>query len=573
MSAVVMLKNSVKDGETGPSMPRVMASIAMGLVATGSLANGVLVWPLLVAMAATLRLPRTVIALIALVGVVTVLAYVSGDRSLTNASIGKGLVQPVMIVAVALASLGSALDEPLTVLGRMLGHDWAPYRIPVTILAGVIGCAAAGYLTVAALRTRASRDRHRIAMLYMLAFFIATSLLIGVGRTWQPLTEALTSRYVTFSLLFFACLVVMGTSAAATANSRLRRHGVRFAALILAAFVGGLPQLSRVAYAADAERFLAEGEYALINDVYATEAWYRFYYSPGKMVPIVRYFRDHQLSLFTREWTTWLGHPFGHHFAVGDPASCAGAWESSSPLGGSYTPTVQASGWAYDLKYGRAPDLIVFADSTGRIVGYASGTRRRPELSTVLPEAATRRVGWLAFLPAGMPVDVTAYARLGDGRTLCRFDGTQLPGTFLTASLAKAGPVIPGVEAVALGDWTRENLPAQSASAAGMEVWTSRTLKAGQGWLRLGPVPCSSGLHIGLPLVTSSPSSSIRVSIVERGTGNLLAAAVPPPGLAGADLWRLDVPDGAPATSCDYVVEDKGGDQWVATGMPRAINP
>ena len=290
MSAFVMLKNSVKEGETGraSSMPWIMASIAMAFVATGSLLNGVLVWPLLTAMAATLRLPGKVVALIALVGVLTILAYVSGDSRMTNANIGVGLSQPWKIAVFTLATLGSAFDEPLTVLGRMLGQDWAPYRIPVTMLAGASGLVAAAYLTVPAVTRRGSLDRHRIAMLYTLAFFIATSLLIGIGRTWLPLTEALTSRYVTFSLLFFACLVVMGTSAAAAAGPRLRRHGIQFAALIVAAFVGGSPQLSRVAYAADTERFLAEGEYALINDVYTMEAWYRFYYTPGKMIPIVR---------------------------------------------------------------------------------------------------------------------------------------------------------------------------------------------------------------------------------------------------------------------------------------------
>ena len=206
-------------------------------------------------------------------------------------------------------------------------------------------------------------------------------------------------------------------------------------------------------------------------------------------------------------------------------------------------------------------------------MGYASGTRRRPELSSVLTQAATQRVGWVAFLPAGIPVDLTAYARLGDGRTLCRLDAGQLPGRFLTAPLAKSGPVISGVEAQ--GDWAREMWPAQPAATAavGTEVWTSRTLNTNEGLLRLGPVPCSSGSSIGLPLITSSPSSSLRVSIVERGTGHLLAAAVPSPGLTGADLWRLDVPVGAPAMTCDFVVEDKDGDQWVAAGRPRTINP
>ena len=79
-------------------------------------------------------------------------------------------------------------------------------------------------------------------------------MLIAVGRAKFPLVDALTSRYVTFSLLFFACLLLTWTSGAGLARPGARRFSLRFAALILAVFVGGFPQLPRIAYAADIAR-------------------------------------------------------------------------------------------------------------------------------------------------------------------------------------------------------------------------------------------------------------------------------------------------------------------------------
>jgi hypothetical protein len=114
-----------------------------------------------------------------------------------------------------------------------------------------------------------------------------------------------------------------------------------------------------------------------------------------------------------------------------------------------------------------------------------------------------------------------------------------------------------------------------TASFLPSEIWSSHAVKSRDAVLRLGPVDCGSGSSIGLPLMTSTTTAMIRVSVVERGTGNVLATASPPPGLATWDLWRLDVPAGAPAMTCDYIVEDRDNDpaSWIATGLPRAISP
>jgi hypothetical protein len=251
-----------------------------------------------------------------------------------------------------------------------------------------------------------------------------------------------------------------------------------------------------------------------------------------------------------------------------------GAWESVSRVGGSYNPAALATGWAFDRRAGRAPDLLVFTDSSKRIVGFTSGTRRRPDLSPILPEAASDRVGWIAYLPAGMSSDVTAYLVFEDGRSLCEVGESHVPGTYLTAPASKAGLVVPGLQIKESGGWTRDSLDPLAVTVPNpTDTWSSRTVKSGAAVLRIGPVPCGSESSIGLPLITSTTASMTRVSVVERGTRRVLAEANPPPGLSAWDLWRLDVPAGASPMVCDYIVEDTDNDpgSWVAVGLPRII--
>jgi hypothetical protein len=148
-----------------------------------------------------------------------------------------------------------------------------------------------------------------------------------------------------------------------------------------------------------------------------------------------------------------------------------------------------------------------------------------------------------------------------------------VPGNYLTAPAGKAGEIIAGVDADVHGPWVR-NLPPPGAAmpAFATDTWSSQTVTSRIGRLRLGPVKASGGLSVGLPLITGPGASTIRVSAIERATGEVIAATNPPPGTSTWDLWRLDIPAGAPAMVIDYVIEGgTGAGDWVVVGLPRLI--
>jgi len=171
---------------------------------------------------------------------------------------------------------------------------------------------------------------------------------------------------------------------------------------------------------------------------------------------------------------------------------------------------------------------------------------------------------------------MTAYLLMGDGRTLCRTGSADVPGRYLTAPAAKAGGLIVGVQVRAQGAWVMD-LPPEGAARPPFttDAWSSQMLTSGIGVLSLGPVPVSAGMSVGLPLLTGPGASAVRVSIVDRRTGEVRVATHPPAGTSTWDLWRFDLPVGAPEMEVEYVVEHahKGAGDWVMVGLPRLIMP
>jgi hypothetical protein len=583
IGAFAALKNAVHDRPAGGrsfSAFWLTVSIIAGLISTGSLANGLLVWPLMVLMAVCIGLPRKAVGILAVVGLAVIAAYLHHWEH--PASVFDWWMKTPEVMVFASAYLGAALDEPLVALTKAVGLDWESYRVPLSALAGALGAGWFCHLALLTFREPRARRPARIAILYVLTFLIASAVLTGIGRVQFPIKEALTSRYCTPSLLFWGSLVALAISASATGRrteSPEQGYRLRVAALIGAAFIGGLGQLPKVAYAVEAERYLSEGEYALINDVFVAEGWQRFSGTApaATMIPVVRYFRDRHLASFSREWTRWIGDPVRAHFVI-DPinSDCVGAWESERPVGGSFNPAVMAAGWGYDRRFNREPERIVITDGTGRIVGFAPLTRRRPDLLPAYPELSHFRVGWVSYLPASVSADMTAYLLLGDGRTLCRGGGAHVPGSYVTAAAARADAIIGGVDVTASGMWVKDRLPPGAPTPPfATETWSSPDADLETSVLRLGPVRASAGMSVGLPLMMGPGTPAIRVSAIERRTGEVLAMADPSTATPTWDLWRLDLPTGAPDMVVDYVVEQghHGAGNRVTVGQPRLIKP
>lgn len=551
-------------------------SLVLALISVGTAANGLLVWPLLAVLAAFLRLPKSVVATLAVLALGLMYAYAHSYHPSAPLAVWDLFDTSPDMIAFALAYLGSALDEPVMAVTKAIGLNLDAYRVLLTAIAGGLGIAWFVQIVANAIVGRQRASPRQITLLHIAAFMLGSAGLTSLGRIQFSVKAALTSRYTTPSVLFWACLIVLAIIQSDSDSTRTeRRTALRVAALLAGLLVGGLLQLPKVSYALASERYLSEGEYAIINGAFEPSLWERFFYASGPMIPVVRHLRENKLGSFSRAWTHWVGSSALSHFRVVPSAStCIGAWQYSNSLGNSFHPGTVSEGWAYDQRARRAPRQLVFVDNAHHILGFSSSTRRRPDVIKQHQEFADDRVGWVAYLPIASATDARLYAVLADGKSVCAIASMRLPGAYTTAPAAKAGQVIAGVRPNPADEWVASLPPGAPVPPFTTELWSSHLLQH-PGVLRLGPVNVAGGSRIGLPLVTGPGATGIHVSVIERGTNETIANADAPAGTAAWDLWRLDIPAGAPVMVLDYVVERTGraaGD-WVVVASPRYVNP
>jgi hypothetical protein len=425
VAAFTALRNAATSGNTNrvKQVLWLTTAIVLGILTTGTMGNGLLVWPLLIVMAFSIRLQKQAVALVAFAGVVTWVAYLYGYAPSSAVTIGRALAKAPQILVFASAYLGSAVDEPLLTIANAIHVDVNAYRVALSASAGFSGLAWFVVLVVDAVRRR-TRDVDEIALLHIVGFLVASAGMTALGRVQFPLTDALTSRYVTPSLLFWASLMVL-TLARQWASAEHPPVRVQVAVLAAAIFIGGIVQIPKILYGIEAGNYLREGEYALINDAYSPGIWSRFYPRPIDMVPVVNFFRANHLASFEPTWTGWIGEPLSAHFRIAPDLACLGAWDGVAPLADG--PAAIAEGWAFDRPFNRAPDRIVFSDESGRILGFAPVTRSRPDVSVAHPRIGGRRVGWIGFLRTGSRAKLTAYLVQGDGTGVCRVGSAIVP--------------------------------------------------------------------------------------------------------------------------------------------------
>ena len=178
-----------------PSSRFLWLSIFAALGGTYSLANGNLLWPLLVAAALFLRLRASAVLSFAITGAVSTSLYFYR------------YVRP-SYHADPIASLGTPL-RLLEYVALYIGSSWVNGAI---VTAGVIGIIGLAIALVVLLRTpyyvRTSRA-FALQLVLTGAFCVGTAVITAAGRLNFGVTEALQNRYQTFALLFWCSLGLM----------------------------------------------------------------------------------------------------------------------------------------------------------------------------------------------------------------------------------------------------------------------------------------------------------------------------------------------------------------------------
>lgn len=195
---------------------RFLVALLLGVVATYSLANGILYWfvglpILLVVPQANARTKRLTVALWIAVGLAVIASF------LYDYQLGEGhpsllafYEQPLEYVQWVLVFLG----VPLVIFARK-----------VAMMASALGLILLCYASWVLIRVRQMRLRLLVPYLALSAFSIGSGLLMGIGRSGLGSKQALTSRYATIGMPFWISLVILLYLVASSSSSRLKESG------------------------------------------------------------------------------------------------------------------------------------------------------------------------------------------------------------------------------------------------------------------------------------------------------------------------------------------------------------
>jgi hypothetical protein len=366
-----------------PSVKLLVVSILAALGATYSLANGNLLWPLLVAAALYLRLRVQAILSFATVGAVSIAFY---------------MYHYVRPQTHAIAPL-----EVLKYCSLYFFSSWAATNrgeLFVLRLAILI-------LLLPVLRYVPNFRPLAIQLVSTMLFCLATALVTATGRLKYGVSQAASSRYQTVALLFWCSLGLLWLGGAFLAHPRIRHLFLVAQVCLLAIFARGAIKAKYPIEITQRYAFQQKAATAaLLTGVLDPVSLGEVYPEMEVLARTVPYMRANRLSVFSGSFALKLGKPLGSVFPLADPNECSGALESVVPIDNSYGPGLRVLGWAWDRRHQRRPSSIVVT-TNGMIVGLGATGKWGPYVHLVNPGLPSRYDGFVAFAPE-MPRGSTA---------------------------------------------------------------------------------------------------------------------------------------------------------------------
>jgi len=420
-------------------------AIALGFIATLTMANGLLTGMLLVSLAVCLGLPRRHIVLLSLSASAMIAVYLGLHRSAASVSGSAPVTFRTLLGSTAhpgtvLSYVGVYLGAPF---GRLLFRGDIDSEVAIRA-AAMIGICGLGILLVAGatvwqrVRSGQTQETSALVLIHIALFGVASALVTAIGRSRAfPIHQAFSGRYGAVALVFWLCLTLLMWHFALPGRSWLAAlpasAGV-FACLVMAAsqpfimrmVLTNVPngpsatiipeQSGQHAMAwrlADRQAALT----AILSGVYDQEALESIYPWPEELPQRISRLRAARMAPFNEAWSQWLGSTLPNAVGISRQA-CTGGFSSMNYLG---SGTWRVSGWDQGAG-GHVADRIVLLSNAGIVIGYGL---RSP--GNTLEEALMgSNRHWQGHASGSEGTLITAYALDASGKSACFIGSTKL---------------------------------------------------------------------------------------------------------------------------------------------------
>jgi hypothetical protein len=559
-----------------------MLSMIFYIVSVLMMSNGLFTGIILLILAFWLRIPRIHFTVIVIVFLVSVCIYLYDYHT------PKHHAQPLESVM----QIGDVLLYSITYLGGPFGSilaDMFQYfqlrYIDVNVItaqaAGLLGLVISvvlGIFVVSQGRDQACRAE--AVLLMVMAMVVGTAFMTALGRLNLPYSQALASRYMTPTLVFWSAVGVLGCVIA----NRLRPKYGRGLSVISAILLVGLSAFivmhqAFVFRGGTQERLVRDqAGIAMIIGAKDDEALRLIY--PHTSVPwdARDFLHRNRLSIYAEPFAEWYGINIHTQFDLARPNRCQGFFDSINSIVsfGSAISQNQSrvTGWAWDNEKASVPQTIIITDEQGVIVGLGLTGYQRQDVSNALPTITTIHTGWKGYVNGLTGSSLTAYAVLEGGEMVCRLGREHVvPQPLISIDQVKKTVIMPSVEAKFDGMWQVDGddhikVPRPNLDGVIYGSWVGQDSNVGHITLAGLSVPPSR--RIVIPFVMGPSPSNLFITIHDP-SGREIMRFQPEATMNWVALiveLQLDI-----GTTFDLIVEDSGRNwgQWMAIGTPRAV--
>jgi hypothetical protein len=360
-----------------------LLSIVAAAVATCSLSNGMLLWPLLLLTAILLGMRvSTVLALLASAAANIGLYFYHYHNPSPS--------HPVY----SLQAMGRTLEFVAAYFGSTWIHGpvgWA------AVVVGLTGLLAGLVIIVRVFLQRGAGPLLMIQLSVLMLFCIVTATLTAWARLYLGVEQAAASRYQVFALLFW-CSLGLAFLFWTTAN-RSSDFGVKaFSAFLVVLMLVLATQVRMPLREAQWYRVRQELiSLALLTDVHDPAELADAYPDPQVVLRDAEYLKQDHLSVFAEKRYSQLGQPFQSAYLLVPPEDCSGYVASSQVLPAKDGQGLRITGYSWNRAQ-RKPVSQIVAVVDGRISGFGSTIMIPLDRANPGPDADPKRFGWVGFV-------------------------------------------------------------------------------------------------------------------------------------------------------------------------------
>ena len=365
----------------------VALSVLAALAGVLSLANGLLVLPLLFVAALVLRLGYAVASTYLFAALVsTTLYFHNYIRPAQNSDPAASLRAPIKLAQYVAVYFGSCWGY-----GSSSTHN----NLQVALAAGLGGLVLAIVLLLRLYRFKKDSNAFALQLVLILSFCLGTSFITALGRVAHGNSQAFASRYQTIALLFWWCLGCLLIAQSMTATNRLPLIAIQI--LLVVIFLRGAALVRFPLRDAREHAFQQRAAAAaLISDVDDREQIQRAFTHSDYVWSVVPFMKENRLSIFGDPTLVALGAPISSTAAEVAQGQCQGAIQNVSMFNANGKQDLRIAGWAWNLARRRPASYIVVVVD-GKVVGLGAAGDWRPTIRAVHSYMNTSFIGFTAY--------------------------------------------------------------------------------------------------------------------------------------------------------------------------------